>query len=430
MRVLIGICSVWVALATTVNAEPRRTTSAVTIRKQPGERQPAVGELAKNTEVEVLGEQGRWLLVRIGKLSGYVPRTLLTSGTTAPAPIPGKWSASRTHNGTVQRGLRVDATRASTLTARPAPVATHVSDVAEGARLVVIDATTDPAWIRVRDRAGREGWIARDVVRDRASVAVARGPEGARDVFVRTIPARRAIRADLGLGYRTLAMELTSNSDRGGLANYLVDADAIAATLDLDLVVRSGRRALFAADLRVQAGRSRPGIRYSGPTAPPGAIPFQTFAADVGVRAGIRLDQAIDLAARGGAHYDAFLVDDVDNPGALPRDRLLGFTLGARADLAPVRSQFAVSARADVLVVGSRAQTRGLEDGTSSTSSAVWAGVTIRYPLGRRFSLLGGYDFGRATTRWSGRSVRELGATTTRRVDGAQLVQVGISTHL
>ena len=79
---------------------------------------------------------------------------------------------------------------------------------------------------------------------------------------------------------------------------------------------------------------------------------------------------------------------------------------------------------------GRRRQTAGLEDGTDSTARAVWAGVTARFAFGRRFAILGAYDFGRATTEWSGMSTREPGVTSARRVESTQLVQVGLSIGL
>ena len=41
-----------------------------------------------------------------------------------------------------------------------------------------------------------------------------------------------------------------------------------------------------------------------------------------------------------------------------------------------------------------------------------------------------GYDLGRASTVWSGASVRQPGATHTRRIDTTQLAQLGISAEL
>ncbi|HEY6175721.1 MAG TPA: hypothetical protein VIX73_14780, partial [Kofleriaceae bacterium] len=242
-------------------------------------------------------------------------------------------------------------------------------------------------------------------------------------------PRRLAVRADLGVGFRALGMDLTSNAD-GGLANYALDAGAIAATLDVDAVLRLGGALFAAGDARISASNSSPGIDYPGPSAPAGTIPFRTVAADAGVRFGARLHRVFDVALRAGGHYDAFLAASVRNAGMLPRERLLGATLGARVDIAPEASRFTVTARFDALVIGARQQTPGLEDGASSTARALWGGLAMRYALGHRLAGFAGYDFGRATTEWTGMSVRQPGATHTRRVDTAQLFQIGISAEL
>jgi hypothetical protein len=224
-------------------------------------------------------------------------------------------------------------------------------------------------------------------------------------------------------------MELSSNGG-SGLANYLVTADASAAGIGIELVaVRTGKLVL-GIDADLQVTRSSPGIDYLGPSAAPGKIPFSTFDVDAAVRAGYRARDLFELSARAGAHYDAFVAADVENAGMLPRERLLGATVGARVDIAPARSRFSAMLHADTLAFGTRKQTPGLEDGTSSTARAIWGGVTVRFQLARRFSLAGTYDFSRLTTSWSGMSVRMPGVSSARRVDLSQLVQVGISIEM
>jgi hypothetical protein len=242
---------------------------------------------------------------------------------------------------------------------------------------------------------------------------------------------RRALslRADAGIGYRTFGMDFQSNGS-AGLANYLVASSASAADLELEVAVRPRGRWRFAVDGRVQLSRSSPGIDYPGPTGPPGKIAFDTFGADAGVRAGVRVRSLFELWLRGGGHYDAFVARDVENAGRLPRERLLGATAGARADITPPRSRVSATLWADALVLGSRRQTPGLEDGTDSIVRAVWAGMTLRVRFARRLSILAAYDFGRVSTRWSGMSVREPGVTEALRRDASQLVQVGLGAEM
>lgn len=445
MRRLAVLCVyAVVASVTLAHAGGRRTLEPVALRKKPGEKEAVVARLPAGAEVTVLAIDGRWLRVRAGGAEGYVARTTVSAPEDADADAAaqvGQWSAGRRAGGRVVGELFIDVVvdRAA-LRAEPRSDAAAIAALARGARLTVVDAASDPAWIRARDPAGHDGWIGRAEIDNGASAVVVTGVD-LRGIDLRGIDRPRddrgvqpalqplAVRADLGIGYRALGMDLTSNAE-GGLTNYAADAGAVAVTLDADAVLRLRGAWLAGADARMSASDSSPGLDYPGPSAPAGKIPFRTFAADAGVRFGARLHRAFDVALRAGGHYDAFVTRSVANAGMLPRERLLGATLGARADISPERSRFAVTARFDALVVGGRAQTAGLEDGTSSTAHALWGGLTLRYALGHRLAAFGGYDFGRATTEWSGMSARQPGVTRTRRVDTAQLVQLGISAEL
>lgn len=419
---------------------PRTIIVEVALHKTPGERAPTIVKLPKGTVVEVERAEGRWLRVRAGKFVGYVTRTTVSGGDATEEDAAGGWSAQRRAGQSSVPGtglfVRVRAETAA-LRAEPRTDAASLAPVARDAKLVVIDGPRTAGWLRARDDHGNEGWIERSLVVDgaaaaalpaataRTEVATAAGRTGgsARE------PARWLVRADAGIGLRMVGMDFTSNG-AGGLANYLVTADAAAADVAVDAVTRLSRRLLVGADGRLQVSRSSPGIDYPGPSGPSGEIPFSTFGSDVGVRAGFSARETFELAARGGLHYDAFLAHDVDNAGLLPRERLLGGTVGIRANVAPPSSRVTVSGRFDALVIGSRAQTPGLEYGESSTARAFWGGVTLRVQVTRYFAAMGAYDFSRASTQWSGMSVRDPGVTEAKRVDSSQLVQIGLSTDL
>lgn len=438
--------------------EPRKALEVVVVRKKPGEKQAAAGTLAVGTVVEVEGEKGRWLRIRAGSLRGYVPRTTISgpevatdttaftpAPSTTPAPPPTDEPTRRWRTPDRSPALSVEVTTAATLRAEPRPDAAAVAEVARGARLVVVDATSTPGFVQVRDDQGRAGWIARaDVGNGSAAAAVApiRAGEEAPRVAVRTEtpradtpalvrgapPRRFAIRVDAGIGYRILGMDFTSNG-AAGLANYVGTSGASAIDLDVDAAMQRGRM-VIGLDAKLGASRSSPGLDYPGPSGPPGEIPFSTVAVDAGVRVGMRARRLFVIAARAGAHYDAFVTRDVENAGMLPRERLLGTTLGARVDVVPPASRVTATLHADALVFGNRRQTPGLEDGASSTARAVWAGVIARFAVARRIAVHAAYDFGRATTEWSGMSVRDPGVTSARRVDSTQLFQVGLSLEL
>lgn len=426
----VGVCVIG-SIAITADASPWHTTEAVVLRKKAGEKEDAVARLAANTPVEVLGEDGRWLRVRAGTAIGFVARTTVTDGTAPRGGATQRWSASR--RGATQ-ALSVEVTvPAAALHAAATPTAPTIADVTRGARLIVVDAATTPAWIRARDEGGHEGWIARTDVDNGASGVTVTGADlqGVgleRSSFDRAATTPVAIRAAVAVGYRSIGMTLSSNAS-GGLTNYVVDADAMAATAEVDAIVRRGR--WFAAvDVHSELANASPGIDYPGPTGPSGKIPFSTFEADLGARIGLRARDTFDLAARLGGHYDAFMTKSVDNAGMLPRERLVGATAGLRVEATPRRSRFGIAGRFDYLVIGSRAQTPGLEDGASSSAHAVWGGVTFAVQIDRRFAIITAYDFERATTRWSGPSIREPGVTDAERIDNIQLVRVGLSSRL
>lgn len=433
--VVVSVVAWVVALEAPAQAEPRHTVEPVALRKKPGEQAPVVARLPANTEVTVLGADGRWLRVRANGVEGYLTRTTVSAPAGDVEPT-GQWSASHKANGRMVGELFVAVVApTAVLRAEPRPDAAPVVELGKGARLAVVDAASDPMWVHARDPSGRDGWIARTQIDSgEASVAVtgadlgALGPMRAEDAAPRRAH-RLTIRADLGIGFRALGMDLTSNAD-GGLASYVLDAGAIAATLDADAVLRLPGAVFVATDARLSASDSSPGIDYPGPSSPAGKIPFHTFEGSAGARVGARVHRAFDIALRAGGHYDAFLAARVDNAGMLPRERLLGATLGARVDIAPERSRFAITARFDALVAGGRRQTSGLEDGTSSTARGLWGGLTMHYALGHRLALFGGYDFGRASTEWTGNSARQPGATRTQRIDTAQGVQIGLGTEL
>lgn len=421
------------AIPTLAAAETRKTTTQVTVRKRAGEKAAAVVVLPAGTAVDVVREEGRWVLVRVKGGEGYVTRTNLDlPPTTEPGPAPA-WSAPRRTNGALALDLYVQVTAAAgTLRTTHATTSPALATLPRGARLAVVDGTSDPAWLRGRDDQGRDGWIARAEISDGTVHAAADADPRAAEptsTFRRRATRSLELRGSAGLGYRSLGMDLTSNSD-GGLTNYLVDANAVAAAVELDATLRPAGPWLVGFDGSFQTSVSSPGIDYPGPTSAAGKVPFETVAGEIGVRAGRRVRTAFDLSLRLAGHYDAFLPRDVENAGMLPRERLAGATIGARVELRPPTSRFAATLRTDVLVFGKRAQTPGLEDGTSSTARAVWGGLTVHVAITARWAVFGAYDFARMSTSWSGMSTRQPGVTSTHRIDTSQLVQLGIGAEL
>src|SRR5882672_1045836 len=178
MRTLAVLCVyAVVASVTLAHAGGRRTLEAVALRKKPGEREAVVARLPAGAEVTVLAIDGRWLRVRAGGVEGYLARTTVSSPEDADAAAQvGQWSAGRREGGRVVGELFIDVVvdRAA-LRAEPRPDAAAIAALARGARLTVVDAASDPAWIRARDPAGHDGWIGRAEIDNGASGVVVTG---------------------------------------------------------------------------------------------------------------------------------------------------------------------------------------------------------------------------------------------------------------
>src|SRR4051812_7748922 len=76
------VCSLIVALAAPARANDHEVVFAVgrtELHVRPGEAAPVVGHTDEGDELEVLGDQGRWLRVRNGKQIGWLTRTEVTT---------------------------------------------------------------------------------------------------------------------------------------------------------------------------------------------------------------------------------------------------------------------------------------------------------------------------------------------------------------
>ncbi len=418
------------SVSATAVADVRHTTEAVVLRKKPGEREPAVTNIPANAEITVLSEQGRWVRVRYGSAEGYITRTTIDEPVPQVTPTAG-WSAARHPNETGEvTDLFVQTTVPSRLFASPSTGAAPIAELASGTKLSIVDAASTPGWVHARDDGGHDGWIARAEVSDTGSgVTVDANSIHTANVGAPFVRAPERAHGELGVGYRSLGMNMTANQVNG-LTNYLAASDAMAAVGTVEVLWTITGRIYVGADARVEVSQSSPGLDYPGPTNMPGKIPFDTFAADVGGQVGIHVNELVNVALHLGGHYDAFLPDDVNNVGMLPRESLAGATVGLRAALVPPHSRFAATARFDVLAIGSRSQTPGLQDGTDSRAHAVWGGATLSYLIGRRIAMFAGFDLGWASTHWDGPSAREPGVTNAHRVDTSQLVQLGVSAAL
>ncbi|MEZ4402557.1 MAG: SH3 domain-containing protein [Kofleriaceae bacterium] len=389
--------------------------TALTLRAKPGENQDPAGTVAAGATLEILEVSGRWLRVKAGDVTGWTPRTTLVEATDQVvefAPLaPRKLSVVVT-NPAAQLREAADAGAAV------------VGPIAVGTQLTIEDGTV-AGWLRVRDGA-RVGWIAEaDITEaDRPVNAVTDRPTRA---VVRRAP-RRWLEVAATLGYRTLSQRFTSDAT-GGLADYRVVSDASVAQGDVVARRDLPGHLVVGVDGQVRGTYSSPGIDYPGPTLAPGKIPFTMFEAGGGARVGYRRGP-VEAAARLGGFYGAFLADDVDNAGRIPRERLLAGTVGLRLTIAPAATPVRIDAAGDLTIVGARSQTPGLRDGDVDAATAWWLQLGVSVPVARRLLLIGSFAVERATTRWSGMSQRWADVTSASRDDQGLLFQLGVGTGL
>lgn len=411
--------------------DARTTIEAVVVRKKPGEKQAAAGELPAGTEVVIEGEQGRWLRVRAGRITGYVTRTTLTAAARPPEVLAVSNAPSSAYEPDSQLAVapavdetirpatswRAKATAtalvatvtapSSALRSGPAREAAEVAKANKGARLIVIDARGTPGWVHVRDTGGHDGWISQRELGNGADM-VAGTDDG---TLVRSMPEAVAVagvephrswslRIGAGAGYRALGSEVMSRATDAP-SDQRTSAGGGTAEVALDAVARPARSLSVGVDARIDSGRSAAAA---------------TRGLDVGLRAGFRPRPIFELSLRAGARSESSV-----SAAMGVSERLAGATIGVRLDVTPARSRVTATLQVDSLFGG-----RWKHDQTDSKARALWAGMTIGVRIMRGLSLHTSFDLGRATTTWSQMSMSADPATA-RRTDTTQVLQFGIS---
>ena len=225
-----------------------------------------------------------------------------------------------------------------------------------------------------------------------------------------------------------MGMEFASNG-AAELGNYSVSAPAATAVVAMQVpLLPTASRIVVALDSEYRLTYSSPGVHYQNAGGADGDISFSMHEVHAGGQVGLRLaNKTFTVAARAGYHYSTFVVDDVDNPGRMPREHLQGLRLGGRAHFAPQSSAFVLRGGFDMLANGSRNQTPGLEDGTESTAGAWWAFAGFDYPVTEHINMSARYSYERATTDWTGQSTRQPDVSEASRSDQSHLLYAGIT---
>jgi hypothetical protein len=299
------------------------------------------------------------------------------------------------------------------LRSKPSKKGKSVHRVKKGVSLVVLD--EQKGWMLVEDPDGEQGWIKKSEIFE----------GGAR-------PARQ-INLSAKLGFERMAQVFRSDGD-GALAGYDIAAASAQVSVKADYVQKYKASYLIGADLRYDLGKSTPGIRYQTDTAA-ADIPYTTHDVQAAALIGYDFHHKTGAAAFGrlGYHYGLFQVANVGdftkNLAHLPSETLAGVTVGLAAEAPHLNDKIGAHLVADYMIMGKRAQTKGLEDGSVSTAKSAWANLTADYQWKPDMSINIGYQYEYSKTVWTGAvaaSMRGTNATAAARKDTSHALLIGL----
>lgn len=383
------VCSVILALGAPALAEDRDVvfaTGKLQIHVRPGEAAPVVGHAEDGEELEVLGDQGRWLRVRSGKQVGWVTRTEVTEA--KPAEPRTRVQKTGFSGKPVTDALKVkiaaDHVRGFD---DPATKSKSVFDLAKGEVVTVIGRGHD-GWILVEQESGNVGWIPASVVTDGgkfagdprqapdATAKVATAPAAGAGTVSRPVevrPAKRLLSGGLlaTAGAQTFKMEQTGEG-------------AATATASGPLAVIGARgqmtvRGSIWVGVGTMAELGTADMVYKGASETSKPMSTREFAVDGYAEVG--WGGLRHLALRGGVHYATMSVESERNEPMLIGERLAGATVGLAGAL-PLYRRLLFSASVDVMPAGAQKLHR-LPAGAlyASTVQEAWARASLSLPL-------------------------------------------------
>jgi SH3-like domain-containing protein len=294
-----------------------------------------------------------------------------------------------------------------------------LDSASEGSKLFVVE--RDGKWIKIEDENGNEGWVKASKVEDG-------GDSGSGYKW-----EKFAKRARANLGYASLTQNFTSNGTTD--PSYKLSSAAAVLAVGGDVLYDYSPTYLIGGDIGYRLQIASPGIRYSDGENSVN-IGYKVHQIDLGVRGGYKLSKKSGMAAYGrlGYHYERFGINNVSdfekNLAYLPSEILQGPTIGGIFEMPKLTEKFALRAGFDYLkFLASRKQTVNLEDGSTSSPSALWLNLGTVYDWKADWKITGDYQFTYAKTDWSGTvegSMRPQQATSASRKDSLHLLMIGL----
>jgi hypothetical protein len=383
------VCSVILALAAPALANDRDVVFAIgktQIHVRPGEAAPIVGHAEEGEELEVLGDQGRWLRIRSGKQVGWVTRTEVTEAKPAEprTRVQKTGFSGKPVTDALKVKVAVDRVRGFD---DPATKSKAVLDLAKGEVVTVIGRGHD-GWILVEQDSGNVGWIPASVVTDGGKFAG--DPRQAPDATakVATAPA-----AGAGSVSRPVEVSPAKRLLSGGLL-----ATAGAQTFKMEQTGEGAATATASGPLAVVGARGQMTVResiwvgvgtmaelgtadmvYQGASETSKPMSTREFAVDGYAEVG--WGGLRHLALRGGVHYATMSVESQRTEPMLIGERIAGATVGLGGAL-PIYRRLLFSAAVDVMPMGAQRLNR-LPAGTlyATTVQEAWARASLSMPL-------------------------------------------------
>ena len=454
-----------------VHAESVEARRSAPVLSGPGESNRLVTRVKAGSQMSVLGRQGRWIKVRVKGRIGWIARSNVLIGDSAPkakkpkkAFVKGRKTkrnrkaAPRDRRGksAVQKRIRAEdnepeedvileepvremkqvesepeskksqnveisalAKNDSIMRKKPNRAAKGAGFIDDGEKVDVLQERD--GWVFIKTDEDRKGWVKRSSLKNfKEHSAGATGYNG------------WGLLANAG--YQVMSQQFGSDGV-GELANYETSSAAIAFGIGAEFRYQLKPKWALMADFNYRFVKATPGIRaeVGGVQSD---IGFSRHEVNGHLGAGYILSAKRKAAAFFTLGYmnNLFNVSNKDdfttNIALLPSEVLSGPLLGIKLDVPVVTGKISFSAGVDYLglVAASRSQTVGLEDGLNEDSSAILARARIGYRLSGRKIITLGYGFESSSVNFDGvvpTSERTHNANTAQRDDVFHTVSVG-----
>lgn len=450
-------------------AEEVWTKETTALLKAPEAKDKPLASIDANQKLEVLESQGRWMKVTYQGKTGWVRR--LHVRTSAPPGSGGEdgaateackdrssWCGEHGSGGGMRVVVEVDEVQ---VFKQPTSQSEQVSTLYKGDQLIVMGRRGD-SWLLVESADGESGWVPVTAVRDKGNFINPReAPPGAgeqvRDEDEDLIPkepkrtaAVSSPRRDGNVDGGSVAASRQGGQAQSGKLAVSASVGAGLAALSNELNGAQGggyRASATGPAVRLLAGGSyalAPNLSVGGDLTlnfMSGSFAYTAGGADedIGftvtrtlVAAKVGYVSSFAAFARVGFYFDLFSVGDLDNAASLPKESFASPALGVEVWLPPFVQNLSLGARADfMLIATSRSQTAGLEDGDSvDSASAIGALLQASYRLTPRIWVDGAYQLSRASTAWSGASVRDAMVTDGKRTDLLHFFTLGVGASI